>query len=152
MTAQQQQQQPPANAAAVDPWAGTVAAPGGGGLPPGTYTGTFDSVEYLPESPPDPMTGKGGRQFPKFAFKWRLDDGREATRETPVSFGPKAAYAAACGWLVGRPLAPGDKFNLRGCVGRKYLLTVGPRMTAAGTPTAWNHVVNAMPLPPATQQ
>jgi hypothetical protein len=132
-----------------DPMAFVVS--GSGGLPAGAYSAVFEAADYLPEEPPDPMTGRGGRQWPKVVFRWRIAEGpeagKEAIRETPVGTSSRVGYTQVCGWLVGKTLGVGDKGGLQECVGKRYLLTVGNRTTKEGVPTAWTHVVNAMRLP-----
>ena len=128
-----------------------VAESKSGGLPEGNYVGVFLGAKYLPEQEADPMTGEGGRQWAKIAFKWEVTEGEHkgetAVRETPFSQGVKASYVAVCGLVMGKQLAAGTAVNLAPFVGRKYLLTVSVKVKKNGTPTTWTHVSNAMLMP-----
>jgi hypothetical protein len=136
---------------AFDPMKGVVTSGSGGCIPPGNYEADFAGAEYLPVSEPNPMTGKGERKWPSVRFNWQLDDGRMAPRETPANYGSKSGYSQTVGWLLGRTLTPGEPFDLMACVGRRYLITVGPKMNKAGQPTGWTEVTACIPLPPKKQ-
>ena len=47
----------------------------------------------------------------------------------------KAGYTATVGWLLGRTPAVGESYDLSARVGRRYLITVGPKLNKAGQPT-----------------
>ncbi len=138
-----------------DPMECVVAESNSGGLPPGNYVGVFEGAEYLPEQPPDEMTGEGGRQWAKIVFKWRLTDdtqngefkGKNAVRETPKSTGIKSSFVQVCGLVMGKSLTPKDAIKLTPFVGRKYLLTVSSKLDKNGNQTNWTHVSNAMLAP-----
>lgn len=134
-----------------DPMESIVAESNSGGLPAGNYVGVFEAAEYLPVQEPDAMSGEGGRQWAKIAFKWRITDGEHAgkfaVRETPHSTGVKASYVQVCGLIMGKTLTPKDAINLKPFVGRKYLLTIGNKADKNGNPTNWTHVTNAMLCP-----
>jgi hypothetical protein len=134
-----------------NPMVGKVAEQTSAGLPAGRYQAEFVGAEYLPAVEPDPMTGKGGRQFATVQFKWRVSQGEHvgqyATRETPASKGIKSAYIQVCGFVIGKPLGANEDINLTPFVGRKYLLTVAQKVGKDGTPKNWTHVVNAMLIP-----
>lgn len=140
-----------------DPMRGRVAAPTAGALPAGTYTAEFLGAEYLPVSEPDPMTGKGGRQWAAVAFRWKVAEGEHAgqtaTREASlgeeprVAYSPKSKYVEFAGLIMGKTLSPNDEIELKPYVGRKYLLTVAHKTDAAGNQKAWTHVANAMLIP-----
>jgi hypothetical protein len=76
-----------------------------------------------------------------------LDGDRTVTRETTVSQGPKSGYILTVGWLMGHTLAANEPFDLRACVGKTYLVTVGPKVNKAGQPTGWNEVTACIALP-----
>ncbi len=140
------------NETVFDPMKGVVAEANSGGLPVGTYVGLFQGAEYLPVIEADPMTGKGGRQWAKVAFKWGITTegefaGKVAIRETPCSIGAKASYTTFCGHVMGRTLTASEKIDLTPFVGKKYLLTVSNQVDANGNQKAWTHVSNAIPMP-----
>ncbi len=142
----------PAAALPFDPMRGTVmAGAGGGSVPPDNYEATFTGAEYLPATEGDPMTGKGGRQWPAVKFTWKLDDDRTTSRETPANYGAKSGYTATVGWLLGRTPAVGESYDLAACVGKRYLITVGPKLNKAGQPTGWTEVTACIPLPTKKQ-
>jgi hypothetical protein len=138
-----------------NPMESCVAESNSGGLPVGNYVGVFEAAEYLPEKEADPMTGEGGRKWAKIQFKWRLTDdvqngehkGKIAMRETPQSTGVKASYVQVCSLVMGKSLTPKDAISLQQFVGRKYLLTVSPKVDKNGVPTNWTQVSNAMLVP-----
>jgi hypothetical protein len=129
-----------------DPMRGVVTAGTSTGVPAGSYHTVFTGAEYLPPTEADPMTGKGGRQWAVIRFTWRLGDGRTVTRETSDKTGIKATYPQVCGWLLGRTLTAGEPFDISGCVGQSYLVTVGPKKNRLGQPTSWLEVVACIPL------
>lgn len=130
-----------------DPMKGMVAASAGGGVEPDNYAAEFVGAEYIPASDADPMTGKGGRQWPSIKFSWRLEDGRAVSRETSANKGLKTGFVETVGWLLGKPLAANEAYDLTACVGLTYLVTVGPKMNKAGQPTGWNEVTACIKLP-----
>jgi hypothetical protein len=138
-----------------DPMEGIVAESNSGGLPAGNYVGVFEAAEYLPAQEADAMSGEGGRQWAKIAFKWRLTEdttngehkGKYAVRETPESTGAKSAYVQVCSLVMGKALTPKDIIKLKPFVGRKYLLTVSNKTDKNGNPTQWTHVSNAILMP-----
>jgi hypothetical protein len=134
-----------------NPMKGCVAETNSGGLPAGNYVGLFECAEYLPVQEPDEMTGKGGRQWAKIAFKWRIAEGehkdKTAIRETPESNGIKSQFIQWCGLVMSKSLTPKDGYDLAPFVGRKYLITVSVKADKNGNPTAWTHVSNAMLMP-----
>ncbi|MBY0457868.1 MAG: hypothetical protein K2V38_11060 [Gemmataceae bacterium] len=132
---------------AFDPMKGTVVSSAGGGVEPNSYSAEFAGAEYIAACDPDPMTGKGGRQWPSIKFTWRLEDGRAVTRETSANKGLKSGFIETVGWLIGKPLAANEAFDLTACVGQVYLITVGPKLNKAGQPTGWNEVVACIKLP-----
>lgn len=132
-----------------DPMQGVVTVGGGGSVTAGSYQATFLGAELLPVTEPDPMTGKGGRQWAAVKFRWQLDDDREVSRETPANSGQKSGYTQTVAWLLGRVPAANEAFSLQPCVGRKYLITVGPKVNKIGQPTGWTEVTACIPLPAA---
>jgi len=130
-----------------DPMQGIVTTGGGGSVPPGSYHATFSGADLLPVTDPDPMTGKGGRQWAAIKFRWQLDDGREVARETPANTGQKSGYIQTVGWLLGRVPAANETFTLKPCVGQQYLITVGPKVNKMGQPTGWSEVTACILLP-----
>lgn len=132
-----------------DPMQGVVAEGSKGGLPIGNYIGVFVGAEYLPAKEPDPMSGEGGRQWPKTVFRWQIVEGeykdKFAIRETSVGQGTsKSAFVQVCGLVMGKTLTAKDPYNLKPYVGRKYGLTIGNKTDKNGNATQWTHVVNAM--------
>jgi hypothetical protein len=132
------------NTNTFDPMAAVVSD--GGQVPPGTYTGKFMRADYLPTCEPDPMTGKGGRQYDAIRFSWEVADGEYGGKvvsvDTPKATGTKSRFYCVGCWLLGRNPAAGERMNLNPCVGQKYLLTVGSKPGKS-----WMEVVNAMKLP-----
>jgi hypothetical protein len=97
-------QQPPA-----DPMRGQfVVTAAKGKVPVGQYVAEYVSTEYLPPMPDDPMSGKKGRQWPCFRFRWKVIDGEwegqvvERDAPVPEKLTPNTAYAQWVGYLLGR--------------------------------------------------
>ena len=123
---------------------GVISA--GDGVPAGVYNGRFAKAQHVPVQAPDPMTGKGGREYAAARFTWEITDGTYAGKmvftDTPLATGPKSRFYAILSWLLGKNLPGGDAYDLSGCVGKKYLITMGSK---AGK--TWVEVTNAMLLP-----
>jgi hypothetical protein len=124
-----------------DPLKGVIST---GSVPAGNYTGVFKTAEHLPVADPDPMTGKGGRQWAGIRWQWEVIDGeykgKMVSAETTTKNGSGSRQYQVLSWLLGKP--PSSAYDLTGCVGKRYLLTVAPK---AGK--TWVEVQNAMLIP-----
>jgi hypothetical protein len=133
----------------IDPMKGRLVAKANGvGLPAGAYTAEFINCEYLPAKEPDPMTGKGGRQWACYRFSWRViggeHDSQTAYRETPCGTTPVCDFAKVCAWITGKPI-DGD-FDLYACVGKRYRISVSQKVNKAGVATNYFHVSSCVAL------
>jgi hypothetical protein len=94
-----------------------------GGVPAGTYTGTFVGVV---EQPADQARSFG----PGLKWTWKIDGpahvGRTASRITGAYPSPKNACGAILTALAGRPVAEGEAVDPAGFVGRRYTVLVAP--------------------------
>lgn len=114
----------PAEVKPVEPWdplAGTWEVKG---VPIGRYIGKFVGAEYLPVKDPDPMTGKGGRQWAMIKFIFEISEGDYAgcyiSREVPATRTPNSYFAEWVAALTGEKVSA-NGFNLKGCISKKYL-------------------------------
>jgi hypothetical protein len=98
----------------------TVSA---GGVPVGNYTGTFAGVEAQPENK-EKGYGAGLR------WKWSIDGGPYTGQIVSRITGPTPSPKNGCGKVVaglfGRALREGEQIDPDQCVGKRYMLVVGP--------------------------
>jgi hypothetical protein len=117
----------------------TVIIVGSGGVPAGSYTGTFSGIEPAPE---DKERGYAAGTRWKFTISTGPYAGRmigRITRDTP---NPNNVGGKILAGLVGRPLKEGEPIDVSAFIGKPYMLVYGPG------PKGGMRVEAVLPLPP----
>jgi hypothetical protein len=109
-----------------------------GGVPAGSYTGTFAGVEAQPEN-------KEKGYPPGIRWKFTVDAGPYAGQATSRVTGPSPSPVNGCGkmlsGLLGRGLSPGEQIDPDSFVGQRYMLVV------AAAPGGGTRVEAVVPVP-----
>lgn len=99
----------------------------GSGPPPGNYKAVFTGVEATTHE----SYGEGLR------FSWTITDGPQKGAVASRGTGNKPSTGNAAGKLIaaltGQSLSGGQKVSVASCVGKAYLITVGPSPSGNGT-------------------
>jgi hypothetical protein len=99
----------------------------GGGPPVGTYTAVLDSVQTTEH----PEYGPGLR------FGWKIAMGPYlgtiASRTTNRNPSPSNISGRIMAGLLGRQINPGERVALGECIGRRYMIVVGPGVNGNST-------------------
>jgi hypothetical protein len=99
----------------------------GSGPPPGNYKAVFTGVEATVHE----SYGEGLR------FSWSITEGPQKGAVASRGTGNKPSTGNAAGKMIaaltGQPLAGGQKVSVSACVGKPFLITVGPSPSGNGT-------------------
>jgi hypothetical protein len=93
-----------------------------GGVPAGSYTGTFAGIEPQPENK---EKGYGAGIRWKFTVDAGPYVGQTTSRVTGATPSPKNACGKMLSGLVGRALKEGEQIDPDTFLGKKYMLVVG---------------------------
>ena len=94
---------------------------GSGGVPVGSYTGTFAGIEPQPEHK---EKGYGAGLRWKFTIDAGPQKGATASRITSLSPTPKNAAGKLLTGLLGRELKEGEQIDPDQFIGRRFMLVV----------------------------
>lgn len=95
----------------------------GGGFPVGTYLATFVDCLECPQS----EQAIANQWAPQIQLVWEVvDSGKTISRYCNANAGPRTDTLPLLAGLLGRPLRPGEEWDLTECVGQTYKLVVGP--------------------------
>ena len=127
----------------IDAMKGTASP--GSGAPAGNDNATFVGAERVPECPPDPMPGKGGRKFPRVRSSWKITGGSQPGKgvicEPTKATGTGSKYSKVAEALLGR--TPTTDCDLGPTAGKEHLITAGPSKPGSD----WQEVTKAMLKP-----
>jgi hypothetical protein len=92
-----------------------------GGVPAGSYTGSFAGIETQPE---DKERGYAAGVRWKFTVNTGPYAGQSVSRITGATPSPKNSCGKILAGLVGRPLKEGEQIDVNTFVGKPYMLVV----------------------------